>query len=199
MAICIPPSQYNNRISHGSSMWNFKFNRSQQKQQKSQWSRRHLQSANLCCWWVEDYWVKSALKCGRLSLLSNWSFEKFRPYFSTIVTWHLAFCRCPLTEFEYLFKLLKPISSHSIELYFGASRVIFMAALAILCRFRVKLLWVGNVFEKRKNQSQIMHKTSLSPCQTQCILCLSESGFHFFLKAPLYFQISTNFLLYFSF
>ena len=121
VAICIPPSQYNNRISHGSSMWNFKFNRSQQKQQQSQWSRRHLQSANLCCWWVEDYWVKSALKCGRLSLLSNWSFEKFRPYFSTIVTWHLAFCRCPLTEFEYLFKLLKPISSHSIELYFGAS------------------------------------------------------------------------------
>ena len=68
VAICIPPSQYNNRISHGSSMWNFKFNRSQQKQQQSQWSRRHLQSANLCCWWVEDYWVKSALKCGRLSL-----------------------------------------------------------------------------------------------------------------------------------
>ena len=61
------------------------------KNNSSQWSRRHLQSANLCCWWVEDYWVKSALKCGRLSLLSNWSFEKFRPYHSTIVTWHLAF------------------------------------------------------------------------------------------------------------
>ena len=64
--------------------------------------------------------------------------------------------------------------------------------------------FVRNVFEKRKNQSQIMHKTSLSPCQTQCILLSSQAltelrGFHFFHFSTRFLPISYNVLLFFLF
>ena len=65
----------------------------------------------------------------------------------------------------------------SAESYFHGSNLVQISCEAFVKR---------NVFEKRKNQSQIMHKTSLSPCQTQCILLCSQAllaelkGFHFF-------------------
>ena len=79
----------------------------------------------------------------------------------------------------------------SAESYFHGSNLVQISCEAFVKR---------NVFEKRKNQSQIMHKTSLSPCQTQCILLCSQAllaelkGFHFF-----FYQISTNFLPFFVF
>ena len=79
----------------------------------------------------------------------------------------------------------------SAESYFHGSNLVQISCEAFVKR---------NVFEKRKNQSQIMHKTSLSPCQTQCILLCSQAllaelkGFHFF-----FYQSSTNFLPFFVF
>ena len=80
----------------------------------------------------------------------------------------------------------------SAESYFHGSNLVQISCEAFVKR---------NVFEKRKNQSQIMHKTSLSPCQTQCILLCSQAllaelkGFHFFTR---FLPISYHFSFFFS-
>jgi len=77
VAICIPPSQYNNRISHGSSMWNFKFNRRVSKNNSEFSGQVEKTSAQfkssqliflLLMSRTTELAEKSALKCGRLSL-----------------------------------------------------------------------------------------------------------------------------------